>query len=438
MRGREGSLYTDGPLRALVFHRLTARFVDPALERAFEAEYVPDVLAPFVRRTLGFGALTYSFYGLHDLLVLPQPASAWSVRYALVVPCLLLCWASTFTALFRRGYQWIGLAYGLAATGGVLLIASKSPAEPSILYAGFASLFVTIGPLIARLDVARQALYTLISSILLVVFEWRFSRTPRSVNLAVLWTVVGMGSLGTVISWLNERQQREAFLARKTIREQSDEIARERARSDELLRNVLPDAVAARLKNGETSIADGYDEATVLFADIVGFTPLSAKLSPEALVARLNEVFTAFDARCSELGLEKIKTIGDAYMVVGGLPEKREGHAIAVVNMALAMREVLADQRARHGDDLDVRIGVHTGPVVAGVIGTRKFAYDVWGDTVNTASRMESHALPGHIQVSDRTRVLVEHAFDLEDRGEITVKGKGAMRTWFVHRKRAS
>lgn len=419
-----------------MFHRLTARFVDPALEREFESEYVPDVLAPFVRRTLVLGALTFSFYGLHDLLVLPRPGAAWGVRYAIVVPVMLLCWALTFTRVFRRGHQWIGLAYGLAATSGVLLIAALSPSEPSILYAGFASLFVTIGPLIARLDVARQSLYTLVSSLLLVVFEWRFSRTPRAINLAALWTVAAMGSLGTVLAWLNERQQREAFLARKTIREQSEEIARERARSDDLLRNVLPDAVAARLKNGETSIADGYEQATVLFADIVGFTPLSARLSPEALVARLNEVFTAFDAKCSELGLEKIKTIGDAYMVVGGLPDKRADHAVSVVKMALAMREVLADQRARHGDSLDVRIGVHTGPVVAGVIGTRKFAYDVWGDTVNTASRMESHALPGHIQVSDSTRVLVEHAFDLEDRGEISVKGKGAMRTWFVHRAR--
>ncbi len=420
-----------------MLHRLTARFVDPELERAFEAEYVPEVLAPFVRRALGLGVLTYAFYGVHDLLVLPRPSSAWWVRFALIVPAMLVCWALTFSPLFRRAHQWIGLAYGVIATSGVLLIASLSPSEPSLVYAGFASLFVGVGPLIARLDVLRQALYTALSASLLVLFEWRFASAIRPMNLAVLWTVVAMGSLGAVLAWLNQKQSREAFFARKTIREQSEEIARERARSDELLRNVLPDTVADRLKNGETAIADGFDEATVLFADIVGFTPLSAKLSPSALVARLNEVFTSFDAKCAELGLEKIKTIGDAYMVVGGVPEKSDAHAVSAVKMALAMLEVLADQRARHGDELDVRIGIHTGPVVAGVIGTRKFAYDVWGDTVNTASRMESHALPGHIQVSDRTRVLIEHAFDLEDRGEISVKGKGLMRTWFVRGERA-
>jgi class 3 adenylate cyclase len=245
-----------------------------------------------------------------------------------------------------------------------------------------------------------------------------------------------MGSLGALLSWINEKQARVAFIARKTIRAQAEEIERERARSEALLRNVLPDTVARRLKDGESVIADGYDEATVLFADIVGFTPLSAKLTPHALVARLNEVFTAFDAKCAALGLEKIKTIGDAYMVVGGVPERREDHAVAVVRMALAMREVLAEQRERHGDSLDVRIGVHSGPVVAGVIGTRKFAFDVWGDTVNTASRMESHARPGHVQISDRTRELVEEHFALEDRGTIDVKGKGSMRTWFVLREK--
>jgi adenylate cyclase len=200
------------------------------------------------------------------------------------------------------------------------------------------------------------------------------------------------------------------------------------------LRNVLPDAIAARLKDGEAVIADGFDEATVLFADIVGFTPLSARLTPQALVARLNEVFTAFDARCAELGLEKIKTIGDAYMVVGGVPTRRADHAVAVVKMAMAMQEVLVEQRARHGDALDVRIGVHTGPVVAGVIGTRKFAYDVWGDTVNTASRMESHSAPGRVQVSAQTAKLLEGAFELEPRGAIDVKGKGPMETFFIVR----
>ncbi|MFO0557921.1 MAG: adenylate/guanylate cyclase domain-containing protein [Polyangiales bacterium] len=413
--------------------RWSARFKDPELEEEFLREYLRSILGPFVRLALGLGALTFTTYGLHDWVVLSQPASAWGVRFGAIVPALCACWALTFTRAFnRRWHQWILLAYGVAATLGVLWIAAISAEQPSILYAGFAALFVTIGPLIARLDVARQALYTVLSALFLLAFEWRFARSARTINLAQLWTLVAMGSLGTLLAWLNEKQARVAFIARKTIRAQAEEIERERARSEALLRNVLPDKVARRLKDGESVIADGYDEATVLFADIVGFTPLSAKLTPHALVARLNEVFTGFDAKCAELGLEKIKTIGDAYMVVGGVPERRSDHAVAVVKMALAMREVLAEQRERHGDSLDVRIGVHSGPVVAGVIGTRKFAFDVWGDTVNTASRMESHARPGHVQISDRTRELVEEHFALEDRGTIDVKGKGAMRTWFV------
>lgn len=418
-----------GPLLA----RASARFKDPELEEEFVREHLRGTLTPFVRWALGLGALTFTTYGLHDWVVLQAPARAWAIRFGAVIPALVVCWALTFTRAFnRRMHQWILLAYGVAATLGVLWIASISAEEPSILYAGFAALFVTIGPLIARLDVARQALYTVLSALLLVGFEWRFARSPRTINLAQLWTLVAMGSLGTVLAWLNEKQARVAFLARKTIRAQAEELERERARSETLLRNVLPDTVARRLKDGESLIADGYDEATVLFADIVGFTPLSAKLTPHALVERLNEVFTAFDAKCAALELEKIKTIGDAYMVVGGVPERRADHAVAVVKMALAMREVLAEQRERHGDSLDVRIGVHSGPVVAGVIGTRKFAFDVWGDTVNTASRMESHARPGHVQISDHTRALVEGHFELEDRGSIDVKGKGSMRTWFV------
>jgi class 3 adenylate cyclase len=417
---------------ARMLRPLTARFRDPELEAEFMSEYVADVLGPFVRLALGLGVLTFTTYGLHDWVVFERPASAWWVRFGAVIPTMIVAWALTFTRAFAKAHQWILLLYGSAATLGVLWIAAISGTEASILYAGFAALFVTIGPLIARLDVARQALYTALSAALLVLFELRYARSPRAINLAQLWTLVAMGSLGTLLAWLNEKQSRVAFIARKTIRAQGEEIARERARSDALLRNVLPEPIAQRLKDGHAVIADGYEEATVLFADIVGFTPLSAKLSPHALVARLNEVFTAFDAQCAALGLEKIKTIGDAYMVVGGVPERRADHAVAVVKMALAMREVLADQRERHGDSLDIRIGVHSGPVVAGVIGTRKFAYDVWGDTVNTASRMESHARPGHVQISDQTRVLVEEHFALEDRGTIDVKGKGSMRTWFV------
>jgi class 3 adenylate cyclase len=202
---------------------------------------------------------------------------------------------------------------------------------------------------------------------------------------------------------------------------------REHARSEKLLLNILPSPIAARLKDGPTTIADSFDAVTVLFADIVGFTSLSARITTDELILVLNEIFSAFDALAAKHGLEKIKTIGDAYMVVGGVPTTRKDHADAVAAMALDMRDAIAKKK-----NLDIRIGMHSGPVVAGVIGTKKFSYDLWGDTVNTASRMESHSEPGRIQVSDVTHELLAARYEFTDRGTIAVKGKGEMHTWFL------
>lgn len=211
------------------------------------------------------------------------------------------------------------------------------------------------------------------------------------------------------------------------------EREREHARSERLLLNVLPAPVAARLKRRDDVIADRFPEATVLFADIVDFTPLSSSLPPEDMVALLDDVFTAFDRLVDAYGLEKIKTIGDAYMVAGGLPEPRPDHLEAVCRTALAMREEIATIAEATGHDwLAVRIGIDMGPAVAGVIGRRKFIYDLWGDTVNTASRMESHGLPCEIQVTERVAAKLGPEFTVRPRGSISVKGKGTMATFLL------
>jgi guanylate cyclase len=210
-------------------------------------------------------------------------------------------------------------------------------------------------------------------------------------------------------------------------------LERERARSERLLLNVLPAAVAERLKRGDTNIADGFDAVTVLFADLVGFTALSEKLPPQELVALLNRVFSAFDEISDRFGLEKIKTIGDAYMLVGGVPDSRPDHARTVAEAAL---EIRAAVERIGGGALAIRIGIHTGPVVAGVIGKRKYAYDLWGDTVNLASRMESHGVVGGIQVTERTQKVLVEDFELEERGPVDVKGKGAIRTFLLKGRR--
>ena len=195
---------------------------------------------------------------------------------------------------------------------------------------------------------------------------------------------------------------------------------------------MLPADIAARLKVAPGVIAQRLDAVTVLFADVVGFTPMAAKLSPEALVELLNDVFTRFDALASQHGVEKIKTIGDAYMAVAGVPKPRPDHALAVAELAIAMCSAIEEARANTGFDLRLRIGICTGPAVAGVIGTHKFAYDLWGDTVNTAARMESHGVADGIQVSESTFTALGGAYRFEPRGLIEIKGKGPMQTWLL------
>ena len=226
-----------------------------------------------------------------------------------------------------------------------------------------------------------------------------------------------------IIKEISERKRAEAL------------IQQEKDTSENLLLNILPCAIADRLKLGEKIIADGFNEATVLFADIVNFTELSAKVPPVKLVCLLNEIFSEFDGLAEKYGLEKIKTIGDAYMVVGGLPMFRPDHAEAIADMALDMQNVIGKFASDLGEPFKIRVGINTGPVVAGVIGIKKFIYDLWGDAVNVASRMESHGKPDHIQVSDSTYDILKNKYNFTDRGKIMIKGKGEMQTYFLINK---
>jgi class 3 adenylate cyclase len=210
------------------------------------------------------------------------------------------------------------------------------------------------------------------------------------------------------------------------------ELSREREAAEQLLLNVLPESIVERLKRDQSAIAEGFRDATVLFVDIVGFTELSAKMDPRKVVEMLNEVFSRFDALTERHRLEKIKTIGDAYMVVGGAPTTRKDHAEAVADLAIDLRESATSLHTPTGEPLQLRIGLNIGPVVAGVIGTKKFSYDLWGDTVNIASRMESLAEPGTILVTERAYERLRTRFQLEPRGSLEVKGKGQMRTYVL------
>ncbi|MBE9093559.1 adenylate/guanylate cyclase domain-containing protein [Tychonema sp. LEGE 07203] len=207
-------------------------------------------------------------------------------------------------------------------------------------------------------------------------------------------------------------------------------------KSDHLLLNILPAAIVEKLKKGEGSVAQRFESATVLFADIVDFTSLAARILALELVDLLNKIFSKFDELTEKHGLEKIKTIGDAYMVAGGLPVPRADHAGAIADMALDMQDAIADFKTDTGEPFKIRIGINTGPVVAGVIGTKKFSYDLWGDTVNVASRMELQGLPGYIQVTAAVCEQLKDRYVFEERGAIAVKGKGDIITYWLKGKK--
>jgi class 3 adenylate cyclase len=222
-----------------------------------------------------------------------------------------------------------------------------------------------------------------------------------------------------------------------TIHKAEQEVKREKEKTEHLLLNILPQAVAERFKNDQSFLAEGFPSVSILFADIVGFTGFSEKIAPDELVRFLNEVFSKFDALTEAYGLEKIKTIGDAYMAAGGVPTPSDNHVQRVCQMALKIQEVIQDIKNPGGLPLRMRIGISTGPVTAGVIGVKKFIYDLWGDTVNTASRMESHSESGSIQITGEVYELIKNEFDCKLRGEIQVKGKGGMTTYFLMGEKA-
>jgi class 3 adenylate cyclase len=224
-------------------------------------------------------------------------------------------------------------------------------------------------------------------------------------------------------------ERNAAFAA---LEQANTELAQERERADRLLHSILPISIADRLKSGPQVIADNYAAVTVLFADMAGFTDFTARSQPREVVELLDEVFACFDRLAVEHGAEKIKTIGDAWMAVAGLPAARADHAVVAAELALALRSAFEALVARRGLAIGLRIGLHSGPVLAGVIGRERPAYDLWGDTVNLASRMESHGEPGRIQITAATAALFGDAFAIVERGEIDVKGKGIVTTFFL------
>ncbi len=249
--------------------------------------------------------------------------------------------------------------------------------------------------------------------------EWNTRQT-----LYIFWFC----GVSTLSVYCYERLQWKQFTTRQALKA-------EKNRSEELLLNILPHAIAEKLKRYDGTIADSFAEATVLFADIVGFTQMSSSMPPQEVVELLNQIFSAFDQLADKHKLEKIKTIGDAYMVVGGIPDVSAHHVEAIADMALDMQRAIARLSQEQDRSLMIRIGINAGPVVAGVIGRKRFVYDLWGDAVNIASRMESQGEPGGIQVTEAVWLRLQRHYHLEERGLINIKGKGDMRTYWLKGK---
>lgn len=281
-----------------------------------------------------------------------------------------------------------------------------------------------VSPLGALLfDEPRRALRWFLAFILLVVLSGVLQpyvslRNHIPPALVIFFFVVNLFGVSSI-----------AFLMVSYFVSQKDMFQQ---KSEALLLNILPKEIAAILKNESRTIADYYDEVSVLFADMVGFTPLSARLPPVEMVDLLNEAFSFFDSLLDKYGVEKIRTIGDSYMVASGVPRGRSDHAQALTHMALEMRDYISGHTFHNGQRVSFRIGINSGSVIAGVIGRRKFVYDVWGDAVNVASRMESQGLGGAVQITQATYELIKDEFVCKPRGTVDVKGKGEMDVWLV------
>lgn len=276
----------------------------------------------------------------------------------------------------------------------------------------------------------RRAPWWFLAYAFLVVlsgFLQPFARTsnnlpPEVITLFFVMNITAISAIAFVLLYYFV-YQKNSFLSLLRI---------EQDKSERLLLNILPKEIAEVLKVENRVIADSYDSASIMFADLVGFTPLTAEMEPRKMVELLNEIYSQFDHLAEKYDVEKIRTIGDNYMVVSGVPSPREDHAEAVANMALEMRAFLAKFKDETGRRLHFRIGINSGQLVAGVVGRKKFQYDVWGDAVNVASRMESQGKPDRIQVTAATRDLIQDKFLFEHRGAIEIKGKGEMETWFL------
>ena len=402
--------------------RTTLRFRDRELEREFRADFFDHVRTP-IRIAYGLGIVMWVLWGfvVRGFLVQERELDL-AIRYLVMIPLLLVAAGLTLLPSWRR--WWQAEEVGVIVLSGAAWIVYTDQLEEMPFDFGYVGLILIMT--FSYSLVRMRFLPVLFTSTALVVMYMALTLAGNPDSDRLTLAAYYLGSfmvLGTIASYTLERSTRLLFLRER-------ELDRERARSDSLLLNILPKAIVDRLKErGQeavaTRVADGLDEVTVFFVDMEGFTQQAAHTPPDVLVAALDDLFSRFDEIADRCGLEKIKTVGDAYMAVAGAPEPRPDHAEAAAEMALQVQEALGSVRWPSGAPIRARVGLASGPAVAGVIGHRKFAYDLWGDTVNLASRLESNGEPGRILVSQTTADHLEGRYVLGPAHLIDLKGKG-------------
>lgn len=403
------------------------------IEKQFRAEYHANTLST-TRIALILGLILFSLFGILDVYAVPISKNiVWIIRYVIVAPVVIVALIASYRKQHQKYLQELMcIAVAVSGLGIVAMISITQEAE-------FGNRFYFTGLVLVSMwgyGLTRLRFWYAVIANFIIMIGYEFASIEIKQLLTtetgiVIFTMhnfffLGANVIGMFTSYTLERYARKEFLQKYMIREQRD-------KADNLLLSLLPRQIAEKLKQGEEDIAEEYQETSVLFADIVNFTPMSAQFDSHAVVGMLDELFSHFDELVDKYDVEKIQVAGDGYMAAAGVPTYRPDHAAVLVRLGFDMLECVKSETFLGGKHpIEIRIGINSGPLIAGVIGQKKLVFAVWGDTVNTASRMESHGRTGKIQITRATYELVKDEFECEYIGEIPVKGKGNMKVWHV------
>jgi class 3 adenylate cyclase len=403
------------------------------IEAKFLEDYHVNTVST-MRLALILGLFLYSVFGILDIYAVPlSKDTIWIIRFLIVVPVIIIVFIASHSDLFQKYVQiMMSVVVAVSGLGIVAMIAISQETE-------FGSRFYFSGLILVSMwayGFCRLRFAYAILANLIIMLGYEFAsiqmkhlletETGTVIFIMHNFFFLGANVIGMFTSYYLERYTRRDFLQKYTIQEQRDQ-------ADGVLYRLLPKNIAERLKRSNETIAEEVDSASVLFADIVNFTPISARFGAREVVDMLNDLFSGFDELAERYGVERIQVAGDGYMVAAGVPAPRADHAHVLARLALDMLDCVSSGKFLGGkQQLEIRIGINSGSLIAGVIGQKKFVYTLWGDMVNTASRMESHGVRGKIQITRATYELLKDQFECEYIGEIPVKGKGPMEVWHL------